>query len=533
MKGDYEKIVKEFPNSLLYEEAFIRLIEKIENPDSFFKIIEKKKKKFLPKREIKILYLKSKFYKKLGDFAKNGKIEKMIIRKYKKSKEALEIALKRKTPLLDIVKVLYYHKRWKEIIEKTENIEIKNPELNFYKGYAYFKLKKYKEALQFFKYSIFSGYKIEEEVNFYKGLCYLYDGDTLKAINSFCRNLSYTSKFLEPSLKELRLVYLKSKKFREKIDEIFKKLENEINQEIIYFYYDTQNYEKLTECLNKLNKKDIRTKYLEYKIKEDPTIIKEIKKENPLSYFSLLHYGLCTLSDNDIERILSDSTFPSVFDTLKLLLDLNLIDDINERINRIKESRIILKLSKLLKENRNFYFSTYLARKYYNFLREKNDTCFDEEFLKILFPTPYKEIVILTSKKYNLEPALIYAVMRRESLFDSSAISPKGAKGLMQVMDETAKKIYKNNFNLYKIKDNIEIGVKYLSSLIDSFGLYYGICAYNAGENLVKEWMKIIPDKEISIFFDIPYRETRKYLLNVLSDYMVYKLLYPDLKLNI
>ncbi|MEO0268170.1 MAG: transglycosylase SLT domain-containing protein [candidate division WOR-3 bacterium] len=511
----------------------MRLIEKIEKPDSFFKILEKKNKKFLLKREIKILYLKSKFYEKLGDLNKKEQIEKTIIKKYRKSKEALEIAMKRKKPLLDIIKVLYNHQRWDEIIEKTKNIETKNPEIYFYKGYAYFKLKKYKEALEFFKYSILSGYKKEDEVNFYKGLCYLYVGDTLRAINSFNRNLYSSSKFLEPALREMRLIYLKNKKFQEKIEELFKEIENELNEEIIYFYYDTKNYEKLIECLDKLNKKDIRAKYIEYIIKNDSTIIREIHKENPLSYFSLLHYGLCTITDDEIKRILSDTIFPSFFDTLKLLLDLNLIDDINERIKNIKDSKIILKISKFLKENKNYYFSTNLARKYYNFLREKDKTCFDEDFLKILFPTPYREKVMEVSKKYNLEPALIYAVMRRESFFDTSAISPKGAKGLMQIMEETAKKIYKNDINLFKTKDNIEIGVKYLRSLIDSFGLYYGICAYNAGENAVKEWMKIIPKNEISIFFDIPYRETRNYLLNVLSDYMVYKLLYPDLKLNI
>ncbi|MEO0290095.1 MAG: lytic transglycosylase domain-containing protein [candidate division WOR-3 bacterium] len=511
----------------------MRLIEKIENPDSFFKIIEKKKKKFLPKREIKILYLKSKFYEKLGDFNKKEQIEKMIIKKYRNSKEALEIAMKRKKPFLDIIKVLYNHKKWNEIIEKTENIETKNPEIYFYKGYAYFKLKKYREALEFFKYLISSGYKKEDEVNFYKGLCYLYEGDTLKAFNSFYRNLSSSSKFLEPALREMRLIYLKNKKFHEKIGNLFKEIENKLNEEIIYFYYDTKNYEKLIECLDKLNKKDIRAKYIEYIIKNDSTIIREINKENPLSYFSLLHYGLCKEKSSDIERLISDSTFLPVFDTLKLLFELNLIDDINEKIKNIKDSKIILKVSKFLKENKNYYFSTNLARKYYHFLREKDKTCFDEDFLKILFPTPYREKVLEASKKYNLEPALIYAVMRRESLFDSLAISPKGAKGLMQIMEETAKKIYKNNFNLFKIKDNIEIGSKYLSTLIDSFGLYYGICAYNAGENAVKEWMKIIPKNEISIFFDIPYRETRNYLLNVLSDYLVYKLLYPDLKLSI
>jgi len=181
-----------------------------------------------------------------------------------------------------------------------------------------------------------------------------------------------------------------------------------------------------------------------------------------------------------------------------------------------------------------YYYSIITARKFYNIYRRDKKVCFDENLLNLLFPLPFKDIISELSTEYEIDPALVYAIIRRESLFDSTAVSPKGAKGLMQLMEKTAMKVNKGRrVNLFDVKENLETGIKYLKSLIDSFGLHYGICAYNAGEDAVKKWKKFIPENEISIFFDIPYRETRKYLFYVLSDYLVYKLLYPELKLKI
>ncbi|MEN3043923.1 MAG: transglycosylase SLT domain-containing protein [Candidatus Hydrothermales bacterium] len=428
-----------------------------------------------------------------------------------------------------MIKVLYSHEKWEEIIKKTENKKIRNPELMYLIGYAYYKLKNYKKALKFFKNSLLNGYKKEDLVNFYKGISFLNNGDTLKAINSFLRNTNLNSQFLEPSLRELRLIYLKSNTFKEKIEKIFNKLKF-VNDEIIYFYYDKKDYNKVIKLLKSIEKKDLKTKYLEYILKKEEEILEEIRKEHPLSFFYLKHKLLCTTYDSSVKTIFKDTIPKPIYDTLKLFLELNLIEDINERIKSIENRDEILYLSKFFFEKKNFYFSIYLARKYYFFLRERRDTCFDRDFLKILFPTPYKDLILKLSEKYSLEPALVYALIRRESLFDSLAVSPRGAKGIMQIMEETAKKVKEGNFNLFKLEENIEIGLKILSSLIDSLGLYFGICAYNAGNKVVKSWIEFLPKDEISVFYNIPYKETRNYLFNVLSDYMVYKSLYPDLK---
>jgi soluble lytic murein transglycosylase len=82
-------------------------------------------------------------------------------------------------------------------------------------------------------------------------------------------------------------------------------------------------------------------------------------------------------------------------------------------------------------------------------------------------PSTYSHLIDNMSKKYNLEPSLINAVIKVESDWDSSAVSRKGAQGLMQLMPSTAKNM--NVKNPYNPEDNINGGAKYLRLLLDKF----------------------------------------------------------------
>ncbi len=116
------------------------------------------------------------------------------------------------------------------------------------------------------------------------------------------------------------------------------------------------------------------------------------------------------------------------------------------------------------------------------------------------------------SQKYQIDFALIKAIIRAESGFNPMAISKKGAKGLMQLMPETASRM--NVANIFSPKENIEGGVRYLKYLLSLFNndIRLSLAAYNAGENLVAE-LRSIP----------PYRETVDYVRKVLSYYQSYK----------
>lgn len=144
----------------------------------------------------------------------------------------------------------------------------------------------------------------------------------------------------------------------------------------------------------------------------------------------------------------------------------------------------------------------------------------------VIYPKKYKNHVLTYSKKFELEVALVYAVIKTESNFDSNAKSYAGAIGLMQIIPSTAKWIaseFEENFDekqLYDPETNIKYGCFYLNYLKQKFSdLDAVICAYNAGETAVKSWLdengKLIENK-------IKFEETKNYLKRVKKYYRIY-----------
>ncbi len=114
-------------------------------------------------------------------------------------------------------------------------------------------------------------------------------------------------------------------------------------------------------------------------------------------------------------------------------------------------------------------------------------------------------------QRYQVDFALIKAMIRAESGFNPYAVSRKGAKGLMQLMPATAYRL--NVVDVFNPKENIDAGVRYMKYLLGLFNndLRLSLAAYNAGEKLVSE-LRTIP----------PYRETVEYIRRVQSYYQSY-----------
>ena len=154
------------------------------------------------------------------------------------------------------------------------------------------------------------------------------------------------------------------------------------------------------------------------------------------------------------------------------------------------------------------------------------------------FPYKYKEYVDTYSKKYNLDPLFVLAVIKTESKFDDNAHSHKNAVGLMQITVETgewaAKEMGFSTFSkddLYDEEYNIRMGCWYLRRLKDTFDgdLDLTIAAYNAGPTNVQKWLddeKYSSDGK-SIDY-IPFGETKKYVDKVDAYYHVYEYLYSE-----
>ena len=139
-----------------------------------------------------------------------------------------------------------------------------------------------------------------------------------------------------------------------------------------------------------------------------------------------------------------------------------------------------------------------------------------------LFPLSYRETVISAADKNNIPPALLYALIKAESNFDPAATSPKGAKGLMQLMDETALWCSEKSdiplTDIHSPEENIALGAYYLGYLLSMFDgqTALAVAAYNAGQGRVNRWLSdsaYSPDgKTLS---EIPFPETDRYVKKV------------------
>ena len=144
----------------------------------------------------------------------------------------------------------------------------------------------------------------------------------------------------------------------------------------------------------------------------------------------------------------------------------------------------------------------------------------------------------LYSKEFSLDENLVYALIKAESNFDANATSGKSAKGLMQIVDDTAIDVAKNlGLNLskeevlekmYDVDFNIKLGTKYLSILLLRYeNIEIALTAYNAGIGTVDNWIeKGIIKKDGKDIENIPYKETNQYVRKILRDYKIYQKLY-------
>ena len=157
-----------------------------------------------------------------------------------------------------------------------------------------------------------------------------------------------------------------------------------------------------------------------------------------------------------------------------------------------------------------------------------------------IYPKPpeYASFVAEYSQKYRVPENLVYAVIKTESKFDSSAESSVGAIGLMQMMPDTFLWLAKDKLGdkfpagmLYDAETNIKYGVYYLSWLYDRYSDWdIALAAYNAGLGNVDKWLEDpeISDLESGKLINIPFKETREYFKKVNKALDKYDRLYNE-----
>lgn len=136
----------------------------------------------------------------------------------------------------------------------------------------------------------------------------------------------------------------------------------------------------------------------------------------------------------------------------------------------------------------------------------------DEIFAPIEEPlseqTPFQRIIRAAAKRYGIDADLIHCVVAVESNFNPKAVSPKNARGLMQLMPQTAAQYGVKD--IFDPEENVNAGTRYLKELLGKYrNLTLALAAYNAGPERVDQYGRRVP----------PYLETMKYVQRIAKSY--------------
>ena len=371
---------------------------------------------------------------------------------------------------------------------------------------------------------------------------------------------------------------------RDVLKYIIKKNHKEIHEDALYFYlwtYISQNNYK--EALNQAKKYDLtssRAKIVDPRLKfwmghiyeqlgetkESFRFYEDIVTHSPLSFYAIMSVKkIQHLNPNSplanfypqsmwqepesytLDPQILDADFLSSLIRLKAwatidsqrimrleLKRLRLHSIPNFVVNQPTEKQVAVKSelhllnAKIMIDSKNF-LPTF---KYLYEALDKKEIRFNRSLLEVLYPDPYLKELKPIVKRHNLDPLVVLSLIRQESVFNPLAKSPVGARGLMQIMPMTAKRIRRGarDKHLVTPQTNMEIGTTYFKGLMKRYdeNLVYVLAAYNAGEGRVDRWKGTLFDSDQSILRNIesiPFLETRNYVKLIFRNIFFYKLL--------
>lgn len=160
----------------------------------------------------------------------------------------------------------------------------------------------------------------------------------------------------------------------------------------------------------------------------------------------------------------------------------------------------------------------------------------DNLFQRQIYPQKYSEYVSAYSKEYNVDEAFVYAIIKCESNFTPDAVSSIGARGLMQLTEDTFDwvkfKLSDDDSINYDMMFDPEVNIKYgvflISMLTNEFKNETNtLCAYHAGRGITNKWLINAEYSSDGVIVDnIPYADTSSYVLKVLKTFDIYKTIY-------
>jgi TolA-binding protein len=215
------------------------------------------------------------------------------------------------------------------------------------------------------------------------------------------------------------------------------------------------------------------------------------------------------------------------------------LEDIQLKANSLDEWVGLAEIYKKL----NAYGKAFRA---YDYINNKyfSDIPFNQKsfILKERFPFYYDILVEKHGGENQIEPELILALMKQESVFDFKAHSWANAFGLMQLIPSTAQAMaiqknetYTNSRQLFDPEFNIMLGTQYLKELSDRYNgqKEWMLAAYNAGPHRVNRWKQLPGSGQVEVFIEnVEFSETRTYVRKVMKNYWAYKLLQSNFQIG-
>ena len=282
--------------------------------------------------------------------------------------------------------------------------------------------------------------------------------------------------------------------------------------------------------------------------------IKAFFEMNPISYYSLLlaksypdiynpvikdFFNFKTINEGNLEfQIEKNPALKGYYGSFEELKGFDLFDEAYEVLTKMSPLMKDFESQKLLvhfyKEIQRLDAQVIRSMRLFSQFPEKRSFSLLEDTFP-LFEVSLVDSIIKQLKIHSLKPALVLSLIRQESAFNIKALSPVGARGLMQLMPSTAAYVAKSmkikTYSLEEKKDNLKLGISYLNELLRDFkgNKVYALSAYNAGPHRTKKWIKKRGNMSPEAFIEtIPYKETSLYVKLVMRNYLVYQMLYGE-----
>ncbi len=260
--------------------------------------------------------------------------------------------------------------------------------------------------------------------------------------------------------------------------------------------------------------------------------------EDPLTAYDT-EDGPPVWTDETRQLLAAEPSFKKTLELMHLDMRKEAAQELWSLQERLPHKRgALIGLSKAFFDLGDYYRSlTLVLRNYQPYLDGRTQET-PADLWVLAYPQGYWDSIASYSKKYGQDPYFIAAIIREESQFHAAALSPAGARGVMQVMPQTGEWIARNagvpgfdRSRLFEPDMAINVGTWYIGHLMKRFKSdpLFVAAAYNAGPEAVTSWMgrNGSANMERDVFVEsIPFSETRGYVKKVLRNYAEYKRIY-------